>query len=451
MEHAATKPSKPSSNISEIVSKFAKVCKLRSIGVFPSENTNHHHRHRHHHSYRDPNDNTPPLGEDSSDATEETECDNEKIHPQPVEVLSRSNVYGDREIMKLFDVVSALKLAYVQLQEAHIPYNPDKIIAADELVVARLEALCKIKRACKERQFTNKAKFDSSASSHLRKEIQFSGMLLEELKSQVKSKNSEILRLRQELQDLELGNMGMVEKMRQLSLEKKNASVLGITTLEDAFEAASRSIHDFAKPLISLMKASGWDLDLAAKSIEDVVVYSKRPHKKYVFEAYIARRMFYGFASKCYNVEVVMRFDDPIDALAEYPNSDFAKFCAEKYLLVVHPMLEASFFGNLDHRTFVLSGKHPRTPFYQIFAKMAKWIWVLQGIAASIDPKAKAFTVHRGSKFSDTYMESVEEPMERAAVDEEQATLKVELMVMPGFKIGETLLKSRVYLSGLKS
>jgi len=40
--------------------------------------------------------------------------------------------------------------------------------------------------------------------------------------------------------------------------------------------------------------------------------------------------------------------------------------------------------------------------------------------------------------------------MERAAVDEEQATLKVELMVMPGFKIGETLLKSRVYLSELK-
>jgi hypothetical protein len=50
---------------------------------------------------------------------------------------------------------------------------------------------------------------------------------------------------------------------------------LGITTLKDISKAASKSIHDFAKPLISFLKASGWDLDLAAKSIEDAVVYSK--------------------------------------------------------------------------------------------------------------------------------------------------------------------------------
>jgi|UniRef100_A0A2N9G0L0 hypothetical protein len=452
MENATIKPSKPSSNISEIVSKFTKVCKLRSIGVFPSENPNHQQHHHHHHSYHKPNSKTSPLGEDSSDDTEEKECDSEKIHPHPIEVSSKSNVCGDGEILKLFDTVSALKFAYVQLQEAHIPYNPDRIIDADELVVAQLEALCKIKRSYKEKQFTitNKAKLDSSTCNHLEVEIEYSEKVLEDLKSQVKSKNSEILRLREELQDLELGNKGLVEKMRQISLEK-NTTVSNIPTLEDAFKAASKSIHDFAKPLISLMKASGWDLDQAAKSIEDAVVYSKRSHKKYAFEAYIARKMFCGIASKSYNVDDVMRFDDPIDALTEYPDSDFAKFCGKKYLLVVHPMLEASFFGNLDHRTFVLGGKHPRTPFYQIFAKMAKWVWVLQGIAASINPKAEIFTVKRGSKFSDIHMESVEEDLEGAVVaEEEQAMLRVELVVMPGFKIGEKLLRSRVYLSKLK-
>ncbi|KAF5446593.1 hypothetical protein F2P56_032209 [Juglans regia] len=451
MEHAATKSSKPFSNISEIVSKFAKLCKLRSIGVGPPENANQQKNHPHHHN---PKNNTSPLGEDSSDASEETKCDREKVHPQPIEVLSRSNVivYGDREVMMLFDTVSALKLAYVQLQEAHIPYKPEKIVAADELVVAQLEALRKIKHAYKEKQFTKKAKFNSSGSSQLQVEIEFGERLLEDLKSQVKAKNSEILHLRQELQELELGNNGLVEKIRQVSLEKKNARVLSITTLEDAFNAASKSIHDFAKPIISLMKASGWDLDLAAKSIAGAVVYSKRSHKKYAFEAYIARRMFYGIGLKSYSVDAVMRLDDPIDALTEYPNSEFAEFCRKKYLLVIHPMLEASFFGNLDHRTFVLSGKHPRTPFYQIFAKMAKWVWAFQGIAASIDPKAKMFTVGRGSLFSDVHMESVEEGMEGAAVaDEKYAIPVVGLMVMPGFKIGETLVRSRVYLSDPKS
>ena len=451
MENATFKPSKPSSNISEIVYKFTKVCKLRSIGVFPSESPNQKQHHHQHQSCHNPKNNSAPLVEESSDDTEEKECVSEKIHPQPIEVSSKSNVCGEGEIVKLFDTVSALKFAYIQLQEAHIPYNPDKIIDADQLVVAQLESLCKIKRSYKEKQFTNKAELDSSTCNHLQVEIELSERVLEDLKSQVKAKISEILRLREVLQDLELGNIGLVEKMRQISLEKKIPTVLSIATLEDAFIAATKSIHDFAKPLISLMKASGWDLDRAANSIEDAAVYSKRSHKKYAFEAYIARRMFCGIEYKSYyNVDEIMRFDNPIDALTEYPNSDFAKFCGKMYLLVVHQLLEVSFFGNLDHRAFVLSGKHPRTPFYQIFAKMAKWVWVSQGIAASINPKAKLFTVKRGSKFSDVHMESVEEDMEGAVEADEQAMHRVELMVMPGFKIGDTLLRSRVYLSKLK-
>ena len=49
--------------------------------------------------------------------------------------------------------MSELKLAYVQLQEAHIPYDPDKIKAADELVFSNLDGLCKVRRSFKEKQF----------------------------------------------------------------------------------------------------------------------------------------------------------------------------------------------------------------------------------------------------------------------------------------------------------
>ena len=223
---------------------------------------------------------------------------------------------------------------------------------------------------------------------------------------------------------------------------------MSVTKFQDVFNAASKSIHDFAKPLISLMKASGWDLDRAANSIENGAVYSKRCDKKYAFEAYIARRMFHGIVLTSYDVSDIMKFGDPFDALMENPHSDFAKFCQAKYLLVVHPKIEESFFGNLDHRTFIMSGKHPRTEFYQLFAKMAKWVWVLLGYAVSIDPEATLFSVSRGSAFSSLFMESVEEEKESAILsDEERVTYKVQFMIMPGFQIGKMVVKSRVYVS----
>ncbi|KAJ4719208.1 IRK-interacting protein [Melia azedarach] len=441
----ATRSSKPSSNISDIVSKFAKVCKLRSIGVFYSENSNHHYHHSNLKS------NNASSSEDGSDnITEENECGGVKIHPQPVEVPSTSSVCGDTEISKLFDIVSALKLAYIELQEAHIPYDPEKIVAANELVVAKLEVLCNIKRMYKEKQL-KKVKLDSSRFELLKAEVEVKEKMLEELKFQAKAKDSDISNLRQKLQDLDLGNAILIEKIRQESLVRKNLRVWNVNSFEDSFKAASKSIHDFAKPLISLMKASGWDLDLAANAIEEAVVYSKRCHKKYAFEAYIARRMFQGTSLQPYNVDGIMRYDDPFDSLIEKPDSDFAKFCTEKYLLVVHPTMESSFFGNLDQRMFVLSGKHPRTPFYQIFAKMAKWVWILKGIASVIDPEAKLFVVNRGCKFSEVSMESVEDFCEGAAVfGEAQTNHRVEFMVMPGFRIGETVVRSRVYLSQMK-
>ncbi|KAF7816219.1 protein GRAVITROPIC IN THE LIGHT 1 [Senna tora] len=425
-----------SNNISEIVSKFAKVCKFKSIGVFSSEIPTLHHLHK-------PIYNDAPVIENSSsssaggdDASEDTK-----------------KCYGDDndacvslEIMRVFDTVSALKLAYLQLQQAHIPYDPHKIVAADDKVVAELEKLCKFKREYKEKQYNRKVQLDASH----RAEMEAKEVFLGKLKSQNSDKDSEILRLKQELEDLDMGNKAMEEKIKRIGLEKRKASsVLSVTKFQDVFRAASKSIHDFAKPLISLMKASGWDLDVAAKAIEDEAVYAKRSDKKYAFEAYIARRMFHGVRLTSYNLGDIMKSDDPIDALIENPDSEFAKFCQKKYLLVVHPTMEETFFGNMDHRTFILSGRHPRTEFYQLFAKMAKWVWVLQGSARAIDPDATLFSVNRGSNFCNLYMESVEEERGSSVIsdDEERAKYKVEFMVMPGFRIGQTLMKSRVYVS----
>jgi len=443
MECSDTKPVKPNSNnISEMVCKFAKVCRLKSIGVFSSEIPNLPHLHR-------PICNETPLSENSN---EESKCYHQKVHPHPSEVPAKEETCAALEVTrKIFDAVSALKLAYLQLQQAHIPYDPLKIVAADDLVVVELEKICKFKREytlkhCK------KARFNASRSAPLMAQIVAKEAVLGKLKSQNSAKDSEIVRLRRELLDLEIGNKNLTDKIKQISLEKRKACVLSVTEFQDVFKAASKSIHDFAKPMISLMKASGWDLDRAASSIENGVVFSKRCDKKYAFEAYIARRMFHGVALTSYDVSDVMKFDDPFDALMGNPHSDFAKFCQAKYLLVVHPKMEESFFGNLDHRTFIMSGKHPRTEFYQLFAKMAKWVWVLLGSALSIDSAATLFSVNRGSVFCNFYMESVEEEKGSAILsDEERTTHKVQFMIMPGFKIGKMVVKSRVYISKYSS
>ncbi|XP_076914721.1 protein GRAVITROPIC IN THE LIGHT 1-like [Bidens hawaiensis] len=430
MEGGVIKPTKPASNISEITSKFAKVCKFRSIGVFSSENPSHL---QHHKFSTDVKSSVDGVQKSDSDGANVIEL---------IEVCSNSNWSGHDDVLKVFDIMSELKLAYVQLQEAHIPYDPDKIKTADELVLSNLDKLCKVRRAVKESQF-QKSNSLSACLTVLRAEIKVQEKLLERLKAQAKKKDAEISYLKREFQDLDGKNRMLTEEIK--CKEREAIKRLNLSSVDNVVKEVSKGIHDFAKPLIALMKASGWDLDEAASSIQDSVVYSVRSHKKYAFEAYISRRMFYRFSLKSHNVDDVLRFNDPIDVLIEDPNCKFAEFCRTKYLLIVHPRMEASFFGNLDQKNFVLSGKHPITPFYQLFVKMARWVWLLQGIAAS-EPESEMFVVNRGTEFSDYYMESIE-----GLLDEQKGRYKVELMITPGFRIGNKLFKSRVYVSKLNN
>ncbi|KAK7301581.1 hypothetical protein RJT34_12448 [Clitoria ternatea] len=439
MECSNTKTVKPNSNISETASKFAKICALKSIGVVSYEVSNLHHLHK-------PISFGVPEYKKSSDRNQETRNYCPKIHPRPIEVPARDDSCANVMLMKIIDTVSSLKLAYLQLQQAHIPYDPQKIIAAYGRVDAELEKLCKFKIDYKKKKH-RKAESNAAFFGLLQSEIKAKEVMLAKLQSQNSAKDFEILRLQQELQNLEMGNKNLHEKIKRSM--KRKASVLSVDKFKGVFNAASKCIRDFAKALISLMKASGYlDLDVAAKWIENEAVYSKRCDKKYAFEAYIARIMFHGTSLTSYDVGNVMKFDDPIDALVDNPDSDFSKFCRTKYLLVVHPIMEELFFGNLDHRILILSSKHPRTEFYQLFAKLAKWVWVLVGSAASIDPHATMFYVNRGGRFSGLYMESVEEEKQSAVLsNEESSNYIVQFMIMPGFKIGHTLVKSRVYIS----
>ncbi|WZZ39565.1 hypothetical protein YC2023_035824 [Brassica napus] len=121
---------------------------------------------------------------------------------------------------------------------------------------------------------------------------------LGKLKSQIKGKESEIHSLKKKLDCLVAENSKLEER------------IMSVSSLEFTFRAASRSVHDFAKPLITLMKAT-------VETIFGNVTYAKNSDKKVYFESYIVRRI---LSHPC-DVIKLMSFDDPLDTLTAFPDS----------------------------------------------------------------------------------------------------------------------------------
>ncbi|KAK2968568.1 hypothetical protein RJ640_006759 [Escallonia rubra] len=411
--------------------------------------------------------------------TQLRDSNSQKVHPQPMEETNNQNPEaGEALVSKIFTNISSLKSAYIQLQAAHTPYDPDKIQAADKLVISELKNLSELKHFYRENN--PKPICISPQDSRLAAEIQEQQSLLKtyevmvkKFQSEIQNKDSEIIQLQQMIQEATQKRAKLEKnlKLRGLSAKESEGSVqengvfstdLTPDLFKSAVEAASRAIHDFSKPLINMMKAAGWDLDAAANSIEPDIVYAKRAHKKYAFESHICQRMFSGFQQENFSVKsespavtkesffhlyLALRELEPLDSVGQNPDSMFGNFCRSKYLVVVHPKMEASFFGNLDQRNYIMGGGHPRTPFYQAFLKLAKSIWLLHRLAHSFDPAAKVFQVKKGSEFSEVYMESV---VKNISEDEGDQKPAVGLMVMPGFYIGGSVIQCQVYLTGVK-
>lgn len=411
--------------------------------------------------------------------TQLRENNSQKVHPQPMEETINQNPEAvETLISRIFTNISSLKSAYIELQQAHTPYDPEKIQAADKLVISQLKTLSELKHFYRENN--PKPVCVSPQDSRLAAEIQEQQSLLKtyevmvkKFQSEIQNKDSEIHQLQQQIEDANQKRVKLEKniKLRGLSMKESEGSgeengLLSVDLTPELFmsavESAFKAIHDFSKPLINMMKAAGWDLDAAADSIEPNVIYAKRAHKKYAFESHICQRMFSGFQQENFSIKLdnptvtkerffhqylALKEMDPLDMLGQNPDSIFGKFCRSKYLVVVHPKMEASFFGNLDQRNYIMGGGHPRTPFYQAYLKLAKSIWLLHRLAYSFDPTVKIFQVKRGNEFSEIYMESI---VKNLIMDETDQKPKVGLMVMPGFWIGGSVIQSRVYLSGMK-
>ncbi|XP_050236848.1 protein GRAVITROPIC IN THE LIGHT 1 [Mercurialis annua] len=394
---------------------------------------------------------------------------------------------------EVFGSVSVMKRAYVSLQEAHCPWDAERMRVADAAVVSELRKLGFLRerfRRCVSFCVNNvngrgRKKFGGGDNSGLLREVVAPyEAAVEELKKEVKNRESEVENLREKIKNLST-NMSSGKKGRSFSKRKVNCSLaaqVALAPAPDLFEATMSQVKETSKSftsiLLSLMRSAHWDIAAAVRSIEaaaattDYVTTTNTTaiastvvthHAKYALESYISRKIFQGFDHEtfymdgslssllnpdqfrrdCFSQYRDMKAMDPVELLGILPTCHFGKFCFKKYVTIVHPKMEESLFGNLEQRQQVLAGSHPRSQFYGEFLGLAKAIWLLHLLAFSLDPAPSQFEASRGAEFHPQYMESVVK-FSGGRVPGGQI---VGFPVSPGFKLGNgSVIRARVYL-----
>ncbi|CAA7013857.1 unnamed protein product [Microthlaspi erraticum] len=378
-------------------------------------------------------------------------------------------------LAKLFATVSSIKAGYAQLQHSQSPYDAIGIQKADNLVVSELKTLSELKQS-----FLKKQSDPNPERTLVLAEIQELRSLLKtyeimgkKLESQYKLKDSEILFLREKLEESTKQNKLTEKRLNQSGqlcnpLDNLHLSALNPTHFITYLHHTVKSTRGFVKIMIEQMKAAGWDISMAADSILPGVLYYKQDHKCFTVEHFVSNVMFEAFhlpyfskdsrsCRKQSKAEREMFFERFIelrsmkakDYIKARPKSRFARFCRIKYLQLIHPKMEQAFFGHLHLRNQISAGEFPETSLLcSGFLEMAKRVWLLHCLGFSFESEAEIFRVPNGCRFSEVYMRSVAEeaffPVTETSTESEP---RVAFTVVPGFRIGKTSIQCEVYLS----
>lgn len=383
------------------------------------------------------------------------------------EMLENNAAAMDAFISKVFATISSVKATYAELQYAQSPYDPEGIQSADQIIVSELKGLSELKQSF----LKNHIDDPCCETARLLAEIQEQKNLIKtyditkrKLVNQSQSKDSEIILLKQKLELLERENK-LIERRLNSSgpptrHENLQLSKLTPTDFTTFLKHAMKSIRSFVRLMITEMEFANWDINAAAASIQPDVVYWNDTHRCYAFESFVCREMFEGFSDPSFSHSgrkssnrqqlffdrfMELKYLKPREYITWKPTSTFAKFCYSKYLQLIHPKMEISLFGNINQRNLVSSNKFPDTTFFESFAEVAKRVWLVHCLAFAFDPtEASVFRVRNRSRFSEVFMESVNEE----AFLSPESCREVAFTVVPGFKLGTSVVvQCQVYVS----
>ncbi|CAH2034294.1 unnamed protein product [Thlaspi arvense] len=386
-----------------------------------------------------------------------------------IKVRERQRAVLEAVVAKIFASTTTIKAAYAELQMAQRPYDNDAIQAADTAVVEELRALSELKR-----NFLRKELNLSPQVAIMLAEIQEQQSLMrtyeitiKKLESEVTEKESRIDSLTTNLEENSAFNKSLEKKLTasgSISLfDSIQFSNLNLSHFVQILGFTLRSVRSFVKSMVKEMESAGWDLDAAASAALSTTVrnaptvFGRPSHRCFAFESFVCGKMLENFDSPNFSLPNVddkptreqfenLRSADPIQYLTRNPGSSFARFTLHKYLSVVHAKMECSFFGNLNQRKLVNSGGFPDSGFFATFCEMSKRIWLLHCLAFCLSENVTVFQLRRGCRFSQVYMESVKTGDE-SLFSGDNADIRVGFTVVPGFKIGDMVIQSQVYLS----
>ncbi|CAI9292287.1 unnamed protein product [Lactuca saligna] len=372
--------------------------------------------------------------------------------------------FGNYLISSVFAVISSFEASYLQLQTAHVPFDEEGIMINDKALVNQLQKLYDLRGLYIDSRKNPDFNLDFTTGSCLEAQVNENQnklraleTMFNRLQSDIDGKDDKVSMLKKQLADIEECNSKLSVKLSK-NLKPPNGFLPTIRVFDSMLRDACRSSHQFTKLLIQLMKKAGWDLDLAANYVHPDVTYARKGHNRYAFLSYVSLGMFQGFDSENFGVigsessdNSMELFDhvsvNPLETLNKNPSFPFSKYCERKYEELVHPTMESSIFKNLDIKKEVLDSWKSLSIFYEAFVNMSSSMWLLHKLARSFTPPVEIFQVEKGVDFSMVYMEDV---TKKDKFHHDKGLSKVGFTVVPGFKIGRTVVQSQVYLSGSK-
>ncbi|KAG8061588.1 hypothetical protein GUJ93_ZPchr0003g18659 [Zizania palustris] len=375
-------------------------------------------------------------------------------------VASGAERARDAEVLmaEMFDAVSGVRRAYSALQEAHCPWDPDKMRTADAKVVAELRHLARLRDRFRRSAATGHIPRSSPTAPPLREAVAPYEAALDDVWRQLQAKQAEVDGLKEKLA------VASNRRNARLNPSKHNVSAGGGAPTAELFTACAEqtraATRAFAAHLLQLMRAAGLDLAAATRSLTKIPVSSPQL-AKHALEAHVTRVLigsfehesFYldgslsslldpaAFRRERYTLFRDMRGMEPAELLGLLPTCSFGRYAASKFALLLPPRVEQAVLGDGEHRRAVDGGAHPRTPFYGEFLRAAKAVWMLHLLAFALEPPPSHFEASRGAEFHPEYMESV------AGSRGTAAGMVVGFAAAPGFRLGNgAVVRARVYL-----
>ncbi|XP_047094786.1 protein GRAVITROPIC IN THE LIGHT 1-like [Lolium rigidum] len=370
-------------------------------------------------------------------------------------------------VASLFAGVSAVKASYAQLQLAQHPYDADAIQQGDAALVAELGKLSEHKRryvrdpagAVRDAAAGPAAAALADEQRHLIRTYEITARKLD---AELRARDAAAERARCELAEELRAARALEERVRPgrngslPALDGLHLSGLNPAHFGTALRHAVKSVRSFARSMLDEMRLAGWDVAAAAAAVHPGVPLRRPGDAVFALESYVALKMFAGFHRRDFGLSCLENrgsydrrrffeeFADLQSAPAAARRGALGGFLRDRYSSVVHERMEAASFGR--QRGAALT----ETAWFGEFAEMARRVWLLHCLFFAFDGGASIFQARPGERFSEVYMESVSD------VDGEYGggmTLApagnrvVGFTVVPGFRVGRSVMQCRVYLS----